>query len=232
MQPAWASWRPPRRPTGSRPARPPRWRRRCARRCGRRRNRRVPVLVAYNVPFRDCARYSTGGATDTAAYQAWIDGFARGVGDGKAVVILEPDGLGIIPTTRRSSARPTVPAHCHRRAGARGAGAGRHARLTLCAAELRGRQPGDPARRGRRFIWTAPTAPGWGGRGGLPSVHGRRGARAGLLPERVQLRAHRAQYAVRHLGFGLHRRGDRRRAWAVGHFDWCPSQFDAANAMR
>ncbi|WP_203579908.1 glycoside hydrolase family 6 protein [Microbacterium hibisci] len=57
----------------------------------------MPVLVAYNVPFRDCAQYSSGGALDTAAYQAWIDGFAAGIGDRPATVILEPDGLGIIP---------------------------------------------------------------------------------------------------------------------------------------
>jgi endoglucanase len=61
------------------------------------REHRVPVLVAYNLPFRDCAQYSAGGAIDTAAYQAWIDGFARGIGRGRAIVILEPDGLGIIP---------------------------------------------------------------------------------------------------------------------------------------
>lgn len=58
---------------------------------------RMPVLVAYNLPFRDCAQYSAGGALDTAAYQAWIDGFAAGIGDRAATVILEPDGLGIIP---------------------------------------------------------------------------------------------------------------------------------------
>jgi endoglucanase len=58
---------------------------------------RVPVLVAYNVPYRDCSQYSAGGATDTAAYNAWIDGFAAGIGKGKALVILEPDGLGLIP---------------------------------------------------------------------------------------------------------------------------------------
>ena len=57
----------------------------------------VPVLVAYNVPFRDCAQYSAGGATSVAEYKAWIDGFAKGIGDKDAVVILEPDGLGIIP---------------------------------------------------------------------------------------------------------------------------------------
>lgn len=57
----------------------------------------VPVLVAYNVPFRDCSQYSAGGATDTAAYDAWIDAFAAGIGNHNAVVLLEPDSLGIIP---------------------------------------------------------------------------------------------------------------------------------------
>jgi endoglucanase len=59
--------------------------------------RSVPVLVAYNVPFRDCAQFSAGGATTQAEYEAWIDGFASGIGKRKAIVILEPDGLGIIP---------------------------------------------------------------------------------------------------------------------------------------
>ena len=57
----------------------------------------VPILVAYNIPFRDCAQFSAGGATTVEEYTAWIDGFAAGIGNEKAVVILEPDGLGIIP---------------------------------------------------------------------------------------------------------------------------------------
>ena len=57
----------------------------------------VPVLVAYNIPFRDCAQFSAGGATTVDEYNAWIDGVARGIGREEAVVILEPDGLGIIP---------------------------------------------------------------------------------------------------------------------------------------
>jgi endoglucanase len=57
----------------------------------------VPVLVAYNVPFRDCAQFSAGGATTRAEYGAWIDGFAAGIGRRPAIVVLEPDGLGIIP---------------------------------------------------------------------------------------------------------------------------------------
>lgn len=57
----------------------------------------VPLLVAYYVPYRDCAQYSAGGAADTAEYTAWIDAFAAGIGDRDAYVVLEPDGLGIIP---------------------------------------------------------------------------------------------------------------------------------------
>jgi len=67
----------------------------------------VPVLVAYNIPFRDCALFSAGGATSVAEYKAWIDGFAAGIGNGRAVVILEPDGLGIIPWYNRFADRDT-----------------------------------------------------------------------------------------------------------------------------
>jgi endoglucanase len=53
----------------------------------------LPVLVAYDIPNRDCGGQSAGGAASPAAYQAWIDGFARGIGASHAVVILEPDAL-------------------------------------------------------------------------------------------------------------------------------------------
>jgi endoglucanase len=59
--------------------------------------RQMPVLVLYDLPFRDCGQYSAGGAPGTEAYEAWIDGVARGIGEHAAVVLLEPDGLGIIP---------------------------------------------------------------------------------------------------------------------------------------
>jgi endoglucanase len=60
-------------------------------------NQGTPVLVAYNIPFRDCAQFSAGGATTPEEYAAWIDAVAKGIGDREAIVILEPDGLGIIP---------------------------------------------------------------------------------------------------------------------------------------
>ncbi len=54
---------------------------------------KVPLLVAYNIPRRDCGSYSAGGAKSTASYLSWITRFANGVGNRKAVVLLEPDSL-------------------------------------------------------------------------------------------------------------------------------------------
>jgi endoglucanase len=65
------------------------------------RQARVPVLVAYNHPFRDCTGYGLAGALDTAAYQAWIDAFASGIGNETALVILEPNSLGLVPYGKR-----------------------------------------------------------------------------------------------------------------------------------
>ena len=58
----------------------------------------VPVLVAYNVPGRDCSQYSAGGAPTGDAYRAWIEAFAGAIGDHEAIVILEPDGVALTPT--------------------------------------------------------------------------------------------------------------------------------------
>ncbi|CAL9577087.1 hypothetical protein SUDANB6_04988 [Streptomyces sp. enrichment culture] len=54
---------------------------------------RVPVLVPYAVPGRDCGGHSRGGAPDLAAYDDWIDRFAAGLGSGEVIVILEPDSV-------------------------------------------------------------------------------------------------------------------------------------------
>lgn len=54
---------------------------------------RVPVLVAYTIPDRDCGQYSAGGAQDLGAYNRWIDRFASGIGTGEVIVILEPDSV-------------------------------------------------------------------------------------------------------------------------------------------
>jgi len=53
----------------------------------------VPVLVAYNIPIRDCGGLSGGGGATAADYRTWIAGFARGLAGRRAIVILEPDAI-------------------------------------------------------------------------------------------------------------------------------------------
>jgi endoglucanase len=53
----------------------------------------MAVLVAYDIPWRDCGQYSSGGATSPAAYREFINGMAAGIGNRRAAVILEPDAL-------------------------------------------------------------------------------------------------------------------------------------------
>ncbi len=57
---------------------------------------RTAVFVAYNIPHRDCGQHSAGGAPDAAAYRDWIGRFAGAIGDGEAVVVLEPDAVAHI----------------------------------------------------------------------------------------------------------------------------------------
>jgi endoglucanase len=62
----------------------------------------LPVLVAYYFPLRDCGRYSAGGAKDKDDYKDFINGLARAIGDNRAVVILEPDALAQISSTKEN----------------------------------------------------------------------------------------------------------------------------------
>jgi endoglucanase len=52
----------------------------------------APVIVAYNIPQRDCGGLSAGGTTIND-YKGWIAAFANGLAGRKSVVILEPDAL-------------------------------------------------------------------------------------------------------------------------------------------
>lgn len=52
----------------------------------------VPVLVAYNIPGRDCGSHSAGG-TSPDAYVNWIRSLSAGIANRPAIVILEPDAV-------------------------------------------------------------------------------------------------------------------------------------------
>jgi endoglucanase len=53
----------------------------------------LPVIVAYDIPQRDCGSYSSGGAPSNEAYEQFINAMAQGIAGRKTVVILEPDAL-------------------------------------------------------------------------------------------------------------------------------------------
>jgi endoglucanase len=61
----------------------------------------LPLLVAYGIPQRDCDGHSRGGAPSAAAYRRWIRGFASGIGDRRAAVVLEPDALAALDCLSR-----------------------------------------------------------------------------------------------------------------------------------
>lgn len=199
--------------------------------------KRVPVLVAYNIPFRDCSQYSSGGAVDTAAYQAWITGFAQGIGSGKAVVILEPDGLGIIPynTTIYGAedwCRPTVDGPDGTPIPAPGASPEeRYAQLQYAGAKLRDAAP-------HANVYLDATHSGWLGVGEAAY----RLDRAGHDPETHEalthgffLNASNYQTSEQAVQFGTwvsmctaFATNPEEGGWRLGNFGWCPSQYNPA----
>jgi endoglucanase len=196
--------------------------------------RRVPVLVAYNLPFRDCAQYSGGGATDTSAYQAWIDGFARGIGNGKAIVILEPDGLGIIPYNARIDGpeewcKPTVTDSAGQVVPAPGASpAERYAQLNFAVDRIVARAP-------KAAVYLDASNSGWLGVGEAAY----RLTKAGVLRAHgFFLNVSNYQRTSENVQFGTWvsmalAAPSGAPAWAFDgngnfHFDWLPSQYDPA----
>lgn len=54
---------------------------------------KLPVLVIYAIPFRDCGGFSAGGLAGVSEYSAWIQAFRAGLGGRPVAVVLEPDAL-------------------------------------------------------------------------------------------------------------------------------------------
>ncbi len=52
----------------------------------------LPVFVAQNAP-ESCSRKNAVTRQEQIAYRRWVNGFIRGLGSNRAVVILEPNGL-------------------------------------------------------------------------------------------------------------------------------------------
>ena len=67
----------------------------------------MPVLVAYNLPFRDCAQYSAGGAADTAAYAAGSTRSPPASAIARPPSSSSPTGSASSPGTRRSTTSPS-----------------------------------------------------------------------------------------------------------------------------
>lgn len=57
---------------------------------------KIPILVVYNIPNRDCGGASGGGAPSHSAYRAWVDEVAAGLAGRPASIVLEPDVLPIM----------------------------------------------------------------------------------------------------------------------------------------
>ncbi|AUG77405.1 endoglucanase [Kitasatospora sp. MMS16-BH015] len=54
---------------------------------------RTALLVAYDIPHRDCGQFSAGGAATATAYRAWIDDLSAALADRAAWIVLEPDAV-------------------------------------------------------------------------------------------------------------------------------------------
>jgi endoglucanase len=192
------------------------------------REHRVPVLVAYNLPFRDCAQYSAGGAVDTPAYQAWIDGLAAGIGESRAVVLLEPDGLGIIPYNTTLDGvtdwcQPTVSDGAGNSVPAPGASpADRYALLNYAVDSLKAKAPSAA-------VYLDGTHSAWLGAGEAAYRLDRAGVRrvSGLFlnVSNFQPTPQLLQYGTWISKCLYYANNPAEGGWRLGHYGYCASQY-------
>jgi endoglucanase len=71
---------------------------------------KIPIMVVYNIPNRDCSGASSGGLSSHAAYRQWIDQVAAGLKGRAAAIILEPDVLALMSDCLSSSQQAEVSA--------------------------------------------------------------------------------------------------------------------------
>ncbi len=187
----------------------------------------VPVLVAYNLPFRDCAQFSAGGATTVAEYKDWIRAFAAGIGNNEAIVILEPDGLGIIPWYKQFRGLPAEsgsyewcqPAEADEASAAND----RFEMLNYAVSVLKARP--------NTLVYLDGTHSSWLGAGDAAHRLYQAGAANAdgffLNVSNYRLTEHLEKYGAwvaKCLWFASDP-----GSWGLGHFDWCASQYYPAD---
>ncbi|MEV4661803.1 glycoside hydrolase family 6 protein [Micromonospora echinofusca] len=64
---------------------------------------KVPIMVVYNIPNRDCSGASGGGAPDHATYRQWVDQVAAGLAGRPATIVLEPDVLPLMTSCQSAA---------------------------------------------------------------------------------------------------------------------------------
>jgi len=191
----------------------------------------TPVLVAYNIPFRDCAQFSAGGATTKQEYFDWIDGVAEGIGDGEAIVILEPDAIGIIPWYNPFADRdnwledPNVLEWCQPAEADPATAATDRFEMLSYAVDVLKTHPGAK-------VYLDGTHNGWLGSGDVADrlLQANVGASDGffLNPSNYQDQAKLEKYGTwiaKCIWFADATSG----SWGAGHAEWCASQYNPAS---
>nr|MDT0656594.1 glycoside hydrolase family 6 protein [Micromonospora sp. DSM 115978] len=64
---------------------------------------KIPIMVIYNIPDRDCNNHSAGGAPNHTEYRRWIDEVAAGIAGRAATIVVEPDVLALMTNCQSSS---------------------------------------------------------------------------------------------------------------------------------
>lgn len=54
---------------------------------------KIGLIAMYAIPYRDCGGYSGGGYVDAGSYNGYVQAVSAGIGQKRAIVVLEPDAL-------------------------------------------------------------------------------------------------------------------------------------------
>ncbi|HET9933112.1 MAG TPA: glycoside hydrolase family 6 protein [Polyangiaceae bacterium] len=185
--------------------------------------RAIPVFIAYNIPFRDCSGLSAGGAQNTAEYLAWIDAIARAIGRADAMVILEPDSLGIIPyhVALGGSEEWCRPAD----ADATTASAERYAQLNSAVDRLKQQPNVRVYLDGTHSHWLGSGDAAWRlSRAGIERADG-----FFLNTSNYQASERLEKYGTWVSSCLAFANNPDEGGWRVGRYDWCGSQYYPAN---